>query len=100
MIPPQKNAKIKRHGNCSGPPLPRDEAIRYIRGHGRKKWKRTYRYHRRSLAETAMYRFKQLMGRYVEARRWANEVVEVRLKAKVLNRMARPGIPETRKIAG
>ena len=28
VIPPQKNAKIKKHGNSSGPPLPRDEAIR------------------------------------------------------------------------
>jgi hypothetical protein len=56
VIPPQKNAKIAGRGNCSGPPLPRDEAIRYIRGHGRKKWKRVSGYHRRSLAETAVYR--------------------------------------------
>jgi len=98
-VPPQKNAKIKKHGNCSGPPLPRDEAIRYIRGHGRKKWKRVSGYHRRSLAETAVYRFKQLMGRFVEARRWENEKVEVRLKAKVLNRMTRLGMPQTNKVA-
>ena len=69
VILPQRNAEIK-HGNCSGPPLPRDEAIRYIRAHGRNKWKRARSYHRRSLAETAVYRFKQLMGRFVEARRW------------------------------
>jgi hypothetical protein len=99
VIPPQKNAKIKKHGNCSGPPLPRDEAIRYIRGHGRKKWKRTSGYHRRSLAETAVYRFKQLMGRFVEARKWENERTEVRLKAKALNKMTRLGMPETSKTA-
>jgi transposase len=99
VIPPQRNAKIKKHGNCSGPPLPRDEAIRYIRGHGRKKWKRTHSYHRRSLAETAVYRFKQIMGRFVEARRWENEKVEVRLKAKSLNRMTRLGMPKTSKVA-
>jgi hypothetical protein len=99
VIPPQKNAKIKKHGNCSGPPLPRDEAIRYIRGHGRKKWKRASGYHRRSLAETAVYRFKQLMGRFVEARKWENERTEVRLKAKALNKMTRLGMPETSKTA-
>lgn len=99
VIPPQRNAKIKKHGNCSGPPLPRDEAIRYIRAHGRKKWKRTHGYHRRSLAETAVYRFKQLMGRFVEARRWDNEKVEVKLKAKTLNRMTRLGMPQTSKVA-
>lgn len=99
IIPPQKNAKIKKHGNCSGPPLPRDEAIRYIREHGRKKWKRTRGYYRRSLAETAVYRFKQLMGRFVEARRWENERTEVRLKAKAINKMTRLGMPETSKAA-
>ena len=35
VIPPQRNAKVKRHGNTAGPPLPRDEALRYIRRHGR-----------------------------------------------------------------
>ncbi len=95
-VPPQRNAKIKKHGNCSGPPLPRDEAIRYIRAHGRKKWKQTtHRYHRRSLAETAVYRFKALMGRFVNARRCESEKVEVRLKAKALNQMTRLGMPET-----
>ena len=95
VIPPQKNAKIKKHGNCKGPPLPRDEAIRYIRQHGRNKWKRTHGYHRRSLAETAVYRFKGRMGRFVEARTWANERTEVRLKAKTLNQMTQLGMPKT-----
>ncbi len=99
VIPPQRNAKIKKHGNCSGPPLPRDETIRYIRQHGRKKWKRIHGYHRRSLAETAVYRFKGLMGRFVEARTWENERTEVRLKAKALNRMTRLGMPETSETA-
>ena len=57
-------------------------------------------YHLRSLAETAVYRFKQLMGRFVEARRWENERTEVRLKAKALNKMTRLGMPETSKTAG
>ena len=99
VIPPQKNAKIKKHGNSGGPPLPRDEAIRYIRQHGRNKWKRTHGYHQRSLAETAIYRFKGLMGRFVEARTWENERTEVRLKAKTLNQMTRLGMPKTSKTA-
>lgn len=95
----QEARELQQHGNCSGPPLPRDEAIRYIRQHGRKKWKRIHGYHRRSLAETAVYRFKGLMGRFVEARTWENEWTEVRLKAKTLNRMTRLGMPETNKVA-
>jgi hypothetical protein len=87
VIPPSRDATITKHGNCAGEPLPRDEAIRYIRKHGRAKWKREHGYHLRSLAETAMRRFKQLTGRFIAARTWANEVVEVRLRAKVLNVM-------------
>jgi hypothetical protein len=34
-----------------------------------------------------MRRFKQLTGRFIAARTWASEVVEVRLRAKVLNVM-------------
>ena len=99
VIPPQKNAKIAGRGNAGGPPLPRDEAIRYIRGHGRNKWKRVHDYHQRSLAETGVYRFKRLMGRFVEARTWENERTEVRLKAKTLNQMTRLGMPKTNKTA-
>ena len=49
----QKARELGKHGNSGGPPLPRDEAIRYIRQHGRNKhgrnkWKRTHGYHRRS----------------------------------------------------
>lgn len=37
-IPPQKNARIHRHGNAGGPPLVRDQNIRRIRKVGRKQW--------------------------------------------------------------
>jgi hypothetical protein len=40
LIPPQKNAKIKQHGNCKAEPLLRDESLRAIRQVGRKTWKR------------------------------------------------------------
>ena len=55
VIPPRCNAKIKQHGNSKLPPLPRDEAIRDIRKFGRSGWKKRIGYHRRSLAETAMF---------------------------------------------
>jgi hypothetical protein len=46
-----------------------------------------------------MYRFKMPMERFVEARTWENEKVEVRLKAKALNRMTRLGMPEMSVVA-
>lgn len=78
VIPPQKNAKVKRHGNCKGPPLPRDEALRYIRRHGRKEWKREHGYHRRSLVETALGRFKQVIGRVLRSRERSRQRTEAR----------------------
>lgn len=55
IVPPQRNVRIKRHGNTKGRPLLRDTAIRAIRRRGRRRWKEDIGYHRRSLSETAMY---------------------------------------------
>lgn len=99
VIPPQKNAKIKKHGNSTGPPLPRDEAIRYIRRHGRSKWKREHSYHLRSLVETLMYRFKQVIGRVLRSRTLENQRTEARLGCQILNRMTQLGVPESYALA-
>lgn len=86
-IPPRSNAKIWQHGNCKAPPHPRDVALRYIRKHGRKKWKRDSHYHQRSLAETAMFRFKAIFSAKASSRKFANQVTELKLKCKLLNQM-------------
>src|SRR5512139_2501947 len=56
MIPPRHNARIWQHGNTHAPPHPRDEALRFMRAHGRQQWKEASDYHQRSLAETAVFR--------------------------------------------
>jgi hypothetical protein len=99
LIPPQKNARIKRHGNCKGPPHKRDENLRAIRKKGRKKWKKESGYHKRSLAETAMFRFKTAFGDRLMARSEANQVTEARIMASALNRMFALGMPESYKAA-
>ena len=94
IVPPQHNAKIKQHGNCSDDPLPRDEAIRAIRRMGRKRWKEVIGYHRRSLAETAMYRFKCCLGGVLKNRLLENQRTEARLRCKILNRFTQLGLPQ------
>ena len=47
--------------------------IRSIRKGGKKKWKKESGYSRRSLAETAMYRFKQLLGEKLSSRNFMNQ---------------------------
>jgi hypothetical protein len=94
IIPPQRNARIWRHGNSVGEPLSRDVAIREIRRHGRRQWKERIGYHRRSLAETAMYRMKCCFGDHLKNRKLPNQRTEVRIRSKILNKFTRRGLPQ------
>ncbi len=94
-IPPQKNAKIWQHGNCKAPPHPRDENLRAIRRQGRQRWKQESNYHRRSIAETTMYRLKTFFGGRVRSRTFDNQVAELLLQCAALNRMIQLAKPET-----
>ena len=95
-IPPRENARIKQHGNSHAPPLARDEILRAIRDNGgMKAWKQNSHYHRRSLAETAMYRFKQLLGRTLAARNFESQCTEAFIKCSAMNRMTNLGMPES-----
>jgi len=93
VIPPRKNAKIKQHGNSNEKPLPRDEAIRDIRLLGRKGWKQDVGYHRRSLAETAMFRMKNTFGGKLKNRSLPNQITETALRCKILNLFVTLGMP-------
>lgn len=94
-IPPRKNAKIQQHGNCKAPPHPRDQNLRLIRKRGRKAWKKLIRYHRRSLAETTMFRHKAAFGGKVRSRKFDNQAVEILLQCAALNRMIQLAKPDT-----
>jgi len=93
VIPPQKNARIQQHGNAEAPPLPRDEAIRYIRAHGLARWKAEHGYHRRSMVEAVIGRFKRIIGRRLRSRELRRQRTEARLGCQILNRMAALGTP-------
>ena len=94
-IPPRKNAKIRRHGNCKALPHPRDQNLRLIRKHGRKVWKKAIGYHRRSITETTTFRHKATFGGKVHSRRFDNQAVEILLQCAALNRMIQIAKPET-----
>lgn len=98
-VPPRCNARIWQHGNSSNPPLPRDQNLRRIRCVGRKRWKQEVGYHRRSLAETAVFRFKLIFGNTLRARSCPQQITEARIKAAALNRMTRLGMPNSYRLA-
>jgi transposase len=97
-IPPRKGAKIWQHGNCQGTPHPRDENLRYIRKHGRQRWKRDSGYHRRSIAETTMFRLKTIFGGKLRTRTFDHQAVELFIQCVALNRMIQIAKPDSYKV--
>jgi hypothetical protein len=94
-IPPQHNAKIWQHGNTKAERLARDENLRRVRQVGRAAWKRECGYHRRSLAETTMFRLKTIFRDRVTARGFAGQAVQVLVRCAALNRMIQLGRPDS-----
>ena len=98
LIPPQKNAKIRQHGNSKDPPLPRDEIIRAMRKTSRKRWKEDSGYHMRSLAETAVYRQKTIFGSTLRNRKFENQKTEFSIRCRAQNIMTHLGMPKSEKV--
>ena len=98
-IPPREDAKIWQHGNCAQAPLARDENLRRIRIVGRKAWKEETGYHRRSLAETAMFRVKTLFGDHLSNRRIDTQASQVGFRCRALNHMTHLGMPDSYPVA-
>lgn len=62
-------------------------------------WKKKVGYHRRSVAETAMFRMKTLLGGSLSLRDYDAQVGEAMAMFKVLNRMTLLGMPHSVRIA-
>jgi len=102
IIPPQKNARYRP--NDSHHLLERNKAVLEIRGLGgddsaRMLWKKLKGYHRRSLAETGMFRFKTLFGGDLKSRTFQGQQAEAYVKSRALNIMTSLGMPQSERIA-
>lgn len=102
IIPPPKNAVIQKGSKKT--PLPdyliqRNRAVEEINKHGYKRWKQENGYHRRSLNEVAMFRYKTIFGGKLDARTLKNQTTEVKLKCMVLNKFIGTGMPDAYKVS-
>jgi hypothetical protein len=77
----------------------RDRHIRLIAEKGRMAWQKATGYGRRSLAETAIGRYKAIIGPKLRARNLPAQQGEVAVAAKVLNRMIRIAEPVSTRAA-
>jgi len=90
VIPPRANA-VKRPD--ADPLSQRDRHIAAINTDGRMKWQAATAYGKRSLVETAIGRYKSIIGYRLRARSFGAQQTEVSIGCAVLNRMlacARP----------
>ena len=88
IIPPRSTAILSEAGTTQ-----RDDHLRSIEQHGRIGWQRRSGYGRRSLVETAIYRYKTIIGRRLHARTLPNQKTEAKIGCNVLNRMTSLGMP-------
>ena len=66
---------------------------------GRMGWQRATGDGRRSLGETAVFRYKAIIGRALRARNLPAQKTEAQAACSVLNRMTRLGMPVSQRIA-
>ncbi len=86
-IPPRKNAGYWEEGH------PRNEAVKALKGGELDNWKSENGYHQRSISETAMYRYKQLLSGKLSLRCYNGQVGEALANVKALNKIATLGMP-------
>ena len=99
VIPPRKGAAISPPPRLKDPPPTRGAAVARIVEIGRKAWKQETGYHRRSLVETAMFRYKTVIGPGLSARTLDNQRAEVAVAVRCLNRLTALGMPTSLRIA-
>lgn len=105
ITPPQVNSRTSKERSRNKKKASiaavsqRDKTIDRVRELSRKEWKKEAGYHRRSLAETAMFRLKTLLGPKLSARKADTQHVEATLRCHVLNKMTSLGMPQTYRVA-
>ena len=97
IIPPRATAVPSLTAGTA--PTQRDRHLRMIRDKGRMGWQKAVGYGRRSLGETAVSRYKAIIGRRLRARTLPGQKTEARVGCSVLNRMTRLGMPVSRRTA-
>ncbi len=99
VIPPRKGAAIRPPPGRPDVPATRGEAVARIAEVGRDAWKAETGYHRRSLAETAMLRYKTLIGPSLRSRTFDRQKVEAAVAVRCINRFTALGMPRSMRIA-
>ena len=93
IIPPHVTAVLS--DAAAHNPSQRDKHIASIAVHGRLGWQTESGHGRRALVETAMGRYKAIIGRRLRARSLSGQRAETAVGVAVLNRMLHAGPPNS-----
>jgi hypothetical protein len=93
IIPPHLTAVLSAEAENN--PSQRDQHILSIAARGRLGWQKETDYGQRALVETAMGRYKAIIGARLRARSFAGQQAEATAGVAVLNRMLDAGGPDS-----
>jgi Transposase DDE domain len=96
IIPPRATAVLRPATGAA--PSRRDRHIQTIQEKGRRGWEKAVGYGQRSLVETAMFRYKTLIGPTLRARTLPAQKTEAHVACLVMNRMTQLGMPASERI--
>jgi transposase len=96
IIPPRVTAVLGPTTDTA--PSLRDQHIQAIQEKGRRAWQKAVGYGKRALVETAMFRYKTLIGPTLRARKLAAQKSEARMACAVMNRMTQLGMPLSQRV--
>ena len=90
VVPPAKPPRVSRRRPRS---RARDRTITTVKRIGRRRWKKTTRYHQQARVENAFFRYKTIIGDGLRARTPGGRTVEALLACNILNTMTAMGRP-------
>ncbi len=90
VVPPATTARVSRRRPRSSA---RDRTITKVKSIGRRRWKKTSRYHQQARVENAFFRYKSIIGDGLRARTPGGRTVEALLACNMLNTMTDMGRP-------
>ena len=93
IIPPHVTAVFSAQAEHN--PSQRDQHILLIAAQGRMGWQKETDYGQRALVETAMGRYKAIIGPCLRARSFSGQKVEAAVGVAILNRMLDAGRPDS-----
>jgi Transposase DDE domain len=96
VIPPRSTAVPSP--DAATTPSQRDRHIQMIHAKGRLGWQKAAGYGQRSHAETAMFRYKTIIGGSVRARTLPAQKTETKVACSLLNRITRLGMPISQRV--